>query len=544
MINLADNKRFEKIVNQQFQETGYRELFKLQCDKIKKLQSKYDNQFSANYQYNSSSKQFEFLLKFSKNYFFPQLKNIKVTNSQKYLINNTQQFDQFLLFQITVSQQYPIKGVRLYSKTFVKHPNISDGRDILQDVLTKKWNNITEIVEIIEKIPQFINLIYPKIQDLTLQKYFLKNQKIGRFYLGNNYLMTQIKELQGVIRIPCVQIEPGLFNTQNTVRIILLTDCHFVLFNAEEKDEEFCKCIFVADIQSISKIQRSREQPDLITLTWKNYFYNQNVIQELEVQNECERLIKIMLQRVQNFQSIKIQSNSYLNCGKNWKREKQNIYRIVKEINQYEQQIQHKFNQDNVQNLIILYNEAIEHYSAVGDYLYDIFRNKLQQLLRRKDVQILLSKNQICKNQIKILYISYLSLDFDNPQNPDQNQQQQQDYLQQQQQTKSLTNLSTTQSEQLNENNSFLSKKQKKYSEDLDAEKTNQFKENSIKQENQSTLTNITQENQTQENTIQQSQELTENSEKDRNQEEVEMIQRNFQSTDSEKDIKQQQNKD
>jgi len=57
----------------------------------------------------------------------------------------------------------------------------------------------------------------------------------------------------------------------------------------------------------------------------------------------------------------------------------------------YEEAIKHKFNIENVQKLIDAYNDVIEHYSAVNDYLSEIFLNSLHNLLNRPDVQCLLS---------------------------------------------------------------------------------------------------------------------------------------------------------
>lgn len=110
--------------------------------------------------------------------------------------------------------------------------------------------------------------------------------------------------------------------------------------------------------------------------------------------NESEKLIKSILKRIQHFQRIRMTSNSYLQYGKTSKIEKEKIEQITKNILFYEQEINHKFNLENLEALIDNYNKAVEYYSALNDLLYDVHINNLHQLLKRKDVQMILSMKQ------------------------------------------------------------------------------------------------------------------------------------------------------
>lgn len=42
----------------------------------------------------------------------------------------------------------------------IENPSISDGRDILLDVLDKRWNNLISFQEIYDKIPPFVQKFY------------------------------------------------------------------------------------------------------------------------------------------------------------------------------------------------------------------------------------------------------------------------------------------------------------------------------------------------------------------------------------------------
>ena len=79
-----------------------------------------------------------------------------------------------------------------------------------------------------------------------------------------------------------------------------------------------------------------------------------------------------------------------MNYGKSWGQEKNKIEKILKNLEMYEEEIKHKFNVENVDSLIKSYNEAIEHYSAANDYLYNVYLNNLHNLLNREDVQVLM----------------------------------------------------------------------------------------------------------------------------------------------------------
>lgn len=63
-------------------------------------------------------------------------------------------------------------------------------------------------------------------------------------------------------------------------------------------------------------------------LTWKNYFTKQTYEQEIQM-SDCDRAITELIKKIQYFQRIKIDSNSYMNFGESWNKEKQNIERII-----------------------------------------------------------------------------------------------------------------------------------------------------------------------------------------------------------------------
>ncbi|EAR85421.2 hypothetical protein TTHERM_00472000 (macronuclear) [Tetrahymena thermophila SB210] len=308
----------------------------------------------------------------------------------------TNQFDfgssiisqEIIYFEINVNQKYyPQKGTRIYCKTPFFSPCLCDGRDFLQDILGHPWYSQITFVQIVQSIIEFVKeLIKYKTDAIYLQK-------IGKFYIGQNYKYEDIKQFSALNRVPCVQFEDNFFQKLH-VRIIGITDAHFLVFDAEDAEKKILKLIFWSDLQSLVEIKRRKDEPTKLSFKWKNFnkqngqppFYEQT----FQI-TEPEQVIQQILKKIQKFQRIKIWSNSYMNFGNQWDSKKQVIEQLTQKVYKYEEEIKYKFNIENVQKLIDSYNEMIEHYSSVNDYLSDIFLNSLHNLLNRPDVQCLLN---------------------------------------------------------------------------------------------------------------------------------------------------------
>ncbi|KAL4492350.1 hypothetical protein ABPG72_005485 [Tetrahymena utriculariae] len=308
----------------------------------------------------------------------------------------TNQFDfgssiisqEIIYFEINVNQKYyPQKGTRIYCKTPFFSPCLCDGRDFLQDILGHPWCSQITFVQIAQSIIEFVKeLIKYKTDAIYLQK-------IGKYYIGQNYKYEDIKQFQALNRVPCVQFEDNFFQKLH-VRIVGLTDAHFLVFDAEDAEKKILKLIFWSDLQSLVEIKRRKDEPTKLSFKWKNFnkqngqppFYEQT----FQI-TEPEQVIQQILKKIQKFQRIKIWSNSYMNFGNQWDSKKQVIEQLTQKVYKYEEEIKYKFNIENVQKLIDSYNQMIEHYSSVNDYLSDIFLNSLHNLLNRPDVQCLLN---------------------------------------------------------------------------------------------------------------------------------------------------------
>ena len=67
------------------------------------------------------------------------------------------------------------------------------------------------------------------------------------------------------------------------------------------------------------------------------------------------------------------------------------IEQILEHVAVYEMAIVNDLNISTVQTLTTLYQKAIEYYSAFDDLMYNDFLNRMQSLLQREDIQIVLN---------------------------------------------------------------------------------------------------------------------------------------------------------
>ena len=92
-------------------------------------------------------------------------------------------------FLLKISMEFPKEEPELYCITKFSYPHIYDGRDLLYDVLKKKWQrNIHSLDVIINRIPRFIIEFNNSLED----GYLLL---VGKYMIDHLYSLDKIKEL-------------------------------------------------------------------------------------------------------------------------------------------------------------------------------------------------------------------------------------------------------------------------------------------------------------------------------------------------------------
>eukprot|EP00831_Metopus_contortus_P005142 TRINITY_DN11932_c0_g1_i5.p1 TRINITY_DN11932_c0_g1~~TRINITY_DN11932_c0_g1_i5.p1 ORF type:complete len:147 (+),score=25.29 TRINITY_DN11932_c0_g1_i5:153-593(+) len=90
---------------------------------------------------------------------------------------------------------------------------------------------------------------------------------------------------------------------------------------------------------------------------------------------------------------------------------KTNIEKILDDIAESEKFLSAEFSFENLQILISKYQQAIEYYSALGDPKFEIYLNKMQDLMKREDAMACLdSPKQVIESAHFNTSILFLSL--------------------------------------------------------------------------------------------------------------------------------------
>ncbi|CAK93836.1 unnamed protein product (macronuclear) [Paramecium tetraurelia] len=254
--------------------------------------------------------------------------------------------------------------------------------NLIADVLLQPWNYKLSLVSIIKQIPSFLDRVLLNRFD----KIYLQN--IGQYYLGSSYSIDELKDFPDLARFPTIQQQNAFFQNIQ-VRLIGLSDAHFYLFEMIEGKDDYVRLIFRAPLQSCVQLKRKKDNSTQLSITWKNY-KNKQEEQQIFTINEYDKFIRLFLRRLNQYQHVRMTSNSYMVFGDQQLAEKQKINSIMKNLNQLENEIDKKFNQQTINKLMDLYQQAIEFYSSASDYLYEIYLNKLQTLIQRQDVQVIL----------------------------------------------------------------------------------------------------------------------------------------------------------
>ena len=166
---------------------------------------------------------------------------------------NNKQINQDLLFVLNLSHNYPINPPKLFCLTSLSNVNIEicDAKDILEDILQRKWNNKIRAKDIITTVPLFIQSC-------------LEN-KINRLFIGK-YVLDSEYDYNILCKVPnhyFEAVEQVINKKTETVqnRLLMITSLFFLVFsyNAGIFSYSNIKLVFWASIKSIYGMKHKNE---------------------------------------------------------------------------------------------------------------------------------------------------------------------------------------------------------------------------------------------------------------------------------------------
>ena len=197
---------------------------------------------------------------------------------------NKRNIDNDLLFILHLVHNFPINRPKLFCLTSLSHIGIElcDGKNILENIISTEWNSKVQVIDIIIKIPEFIeNILQKENNELFLGKYLLNDE-----YDYNLLLKVPHQYFNKVEQI----INKKAKLTEK--RFLMITSLFFLLFSYEVGYFNYInlKLIFWGSLFSIYGIKRN----ELIL----EFEFSKNKTQRINLSlrtNEGEKIKNILL---------------------------------------------------------------------------------------------------------------------------------------------------------------------------------------------------------------------------------------------------------
>ena len=197
---------------------------------------------------------------------------------------NKRNIDNDLLFILHLVHNFPINPPKLFCLTSLSHIGIElcDGKNILENIISTEWNSKVQVIDIIIKIPEFIeNLLQKENNELFLGKYLLNDE-----YDYNLLLKVPHQYFNKVEQI--INKKAKLAEK----RFLMITSLFFLLFSYEVGYFNYInlKLIFWGSLFSIYGIKRN----ELIL----EFEFSKNKTQRINLSlrtNEGEKIKNILL---------------------------------------------------------------------------------------------------------------------------------------------------------------------------------------------------------------------------------------------------------
>ncbi|CAD8058464.1 unnamed protein product [Paramecium sonneborni] len=271
-----------------------------------------------------------------------------------------------ILFALYLDNRFPFVFPKVHILSQITKPSLSDGRDYLENIISVPWSPQILLAEIIKIFPQFLEKIQ---QNYNNKDYLLK---LGKYFENQEFDLRI--GLENIENLECKQIINGNYHQ----RTLLISDSH--LLNLEYQNKEFILLNYycLKDLQKIERHQKNiniswqKEGSFIVqTLTSPNFEQLYNAINSFKLGLIGKKFNEDDV-TLQKFETIQID-------------------KLLQQMNVNEVELSKNLNKVSLNNLMVSYQQAIEYYSAFSDEDYKQYVIRLQQLLGREDVQIILA---------------------------------------------------------------------------------------------------------------------------------------------------------
>ena len=306
-------------------------------------------------------------------------------------------------FILYIQKNYPYNPPRLYCLTDFNKLNLSELRDLLEDVIKQPFNKEITLLTILNLLPKFLSDYFGIIQN---NPYY----QIGKFYLDDIYNIEIINKINKKY-FKSVNQELTKFgkSIHEEMRFLLITNNFFFLFintGIGIITISNMKLAFWGHIRSLDTIRHTKGTncSEYIWKTKKKRFYTIHLKTYPLFDKETDKIVDILIDNLKNY-GIHY-SITTKNLGpKTGELPPIEINMVEDEINKLEIKIKNpeNLNKENLKFLMSLYEKAIQYYSAINDNRYESYTKKIQSILsEQKYINLLGNDNNNGKDDKKI----------------------------------------------------------------------------------------------------------------------------------------------
>ena len=287
--------------------------------------------------------------------------------------------DEDIVFILLIKYNHPYVAPFLLCLTKFSVPELSDGRDLIEEVLNSPWpiKEKKMLKKVIKLIPGFINNY---LKNVTVEK----NIKIiGKYYLDSTYELNILNLIPhlffgDIFEIVALGNDKRVFDDK---RILMITEGFILLFVEKSVFEiQKLKLIFWGPIDSLSIIKQINGR-NVIELKWKAK-KDKTTLMRLKT-DKSQQIFDILMESL-NKKKIEYKIANESSGAKKGEIPKIDIVAVEQEISKLEIKIKLKgkdgSNMDNTVQLMNLYEKAVQYYSALNDYRYQIYMRKTKKL--------------------------------------------------------------------------------------------------------------------------------------------------------------------
>jgi ubiquitin-protein ligase len=297
------------------------------------------------------------------------------------IANSPFDIKQNLEFLIYIQKNYPINPPRLYCLTDFPNLNISELRDLLEDVIKQPFHKEITLLTIINLLPQFLSDYFLSLQNNpTLQ--------IGKFYLDDIYNIEIIKKIKKKY-FKEVSQELAMYGKTiyEELRFLLITNNFFFLFinmGLGIINIGNMKLAYWAHINSLDTIRHTKgsNTSEYIWKLKKKRFFTIILKTYPVFEKETDKIVDLLIENLKNCGIVYSITNKNLG-PKTGQLPPIEINIVEDEINKLEIKIKNPetLNQENLKILMNLYEKAVQYYSAINDNRFEGYMKKIQGLM-------------------------------------------------------------------------------------------------------------------------------------------------------------------